>query len=134
MQEYQPPEGPAWARAAGRRWIALNGFEPSVDDIVVTSGAQHALLAVISSLIEPGDVVVSDRLTYYGLKALAQMFRFRIVGIGSDEEGMSADELDEVCRRETVQGRLHCALDAQSERRHDERGAPARAGRRRRAA
>lgn len=102
MQEYQPPEGPAWARAAGSRWIALNGLAPSVDDIVVTSGAQHALLAVISSLIEPGDVVVSDRLTYYGLKALAQMFRFRIVGVGSDAEGMSAEELKQVCQDEKV--------------------------------
>ena len=102
LQEYQPPEGPAWARAAGRRWVALNGFEPSVDDIVVTSGAQHALLAVISSLIEPGDAVVADRLTYYGLKALAQMFRFRIIGVGNDEEGLSAFELEEVCRHERV--------------------------------
>ena len=102
MQEYQPPEGSKWARAAGARWIALNGLAPSIDDIVVTSGAQHALLAIASSLIEPGDVVVCDRLTYYGLKALAQMFRFRIAGIGSDEEGMSAEELDEVCRREKV--------------------------------
>lgn len=102
MQEYQPPEGSAWARAAGKRWISLNGFDPSTDDIVVTSGAQHALLAVISGVIEAGDVVVSDRLTYYGLKALAQMFRFRIVGIGSDADGMSAAELDDVCRREKV--------------------------------
>jgi DNA-binding transcriptional MocR family regulator len=102
MQEYQPPEGPAWARAAGKRWIALNGFEPAVEDIVVTSGAQHALLAVVSGLIEPGDVIVSDRLTYYGLKALAQMFRFRIVGIDADSEGMSAAELEAACRRERV--------------------------------
>jgi DNA-binding transcriptional MocR family regulator len=102
LQEYQPPEGPAWARAAGCRWIALNGFKPSADDVVVTSGAQHALLAVISGVIEPGDVVVSDRLTYYGLKALAQMFRFRFVGVGSDAEGMSAEELKQICHDEKV--------------------------------
>ncbi|MBY5455542.1 PLP-dependent aminotransferase family protein [Rhizobium leguminosarum] len=102
MQEYQPPEGPAWARHAAREWISLNGFDPSEDDIVVTSGAQHALLAVISSLIEPGDTIVCDRLTYYGLIALAQMFRFRIIGIGSDDQGMSAAELDDICGRESV--------------------------------
>ena len=102
LQEYQPPEGPAWARRAGQRWIALNGFEPAMEDVVVTSGAQHALLAVVSSLIEPGDVIASDRLTYYGLKALAQMFRFRVVGIGSDEQGMSAEELARACRAERV--------------------------------
>ena len=102
MQDYQPPEGPSWAREAGRRWIALNGFEPSTDDIVVTSGAQHALLAVISGLINPGDTIVSDRLTYYGLKALAQMYRFTIVGVGGDEEGMSARELEKVCRQTQI--------------------------------
>lgn len=102
MQEYQPPEGPAWAREAGRQWISLNGFTPAAADIVVTSGAQHALLAVVSSIIEPGDVIVSDRLTYYGLKALAAMFRFRIVGVGTDEEGLSVSELEAVCGRETV--------------------------------
>jgi DNA-binding transcriptional MocR family regulator len=102
MQEYQPPEGPAWARLAARKWISLNGFDPSEDDVVVTSGAQHALLAVVSSLVEPGDLIVCDRLTYYGLIALAQMFRFRIIGIGSDAEGMSAEELDAICAREPV--------------------------------
>ncbi|MDQ6433920.1 PLP-dependent aminotransferase family protein [Mesorhizobium sp. LHD-90] len=102
MQDYQPPEGPLWAREAGRRWIALNGFEPSIDDIVVTSGAQHALLAVVSGLINPGDTIVSDRLTYYGLKALAQMYRFRIIGVGSDEEGMSARELEEAGRQTQI--------------------------------
>lgn len=102
MQEYQPPEGPVWAREAGCHWISLNGFTPAAADIVVTSGAQHALLAVVSSIIEPGDVIVSDRLTYYGLKALAAMFRFRIVGVGTDEEGLSVSELEAVCGRETV--------------------------------
>ncbi|MBP2234362.1 DNA-binding transcriptional MocR family regulator [Sinorhizobium kostiense] len=102
MQEYQPPEGPAWAREAASHWISLNGFNPAVEDIVVTSGAQHALLAVISSVVEPGDVVVSDRLTYYGLKALAAMFRFRIVGVGTDEEGLNVSELEAVCDREQV--------------------------------
>ena len=91
-----------WAREAARQWISLNGFTPAVEDIVVTSGAQHALLAVVSSILEPGDIVVSDRLTYYGLKALAAMFRFHIIGVGMDEEGLSASELEAVCARETV--------------------------------
>lgn len=102
VQEYQPPEGPIWAREAGRRWISLNGFEPAVDDIVLTSGAQHALFAVVSGLINPGDTIVADRLTYYGLKALAQMFRFKIVGVGSDDDGLSAVELDAACKQEPV--------------------------------
>jgi DNA-binding transcriptional MocR family regulator len=57
---------------------------------------------VVSSFIEPGDVVVADRLTYYGLKALAQMFRFGIVGLGSDGEGLAAGELDDACKKQRI--------------------------------
>lgn len=102
LQDYQPPEGASWARAAGQRWIALNGFVRPIDDVVVTSGAQHALLVALSSFIGPDEVVVADRLTYYGLKALAPMLRFRIIGVGSDAEGLSAEEVAEQCRRERV--------------------------------
>ena len=28
LQEYQPPQGPEWARAAGARWMAAPGFTP----------------------------------------------------------------------------------------------------------
>jgi DNA-binding transcriptional MocR family regulator len=102
LQEYQPPEGAAWARAAGARWIALNGFTPPPENVVVTSGAQHALLAALCSFIEPDDVVAADRLTYYGLKALAQMLHFRIIGLPSDADGLCADALDEVCRQQRL--------------------------------
>jgi DNA-binding transcriptional MocR family regulator len=102
MQEYQPPAGAHWARAAGAKWIALNGFSPSPEDVVVTSGAQHALLAILSSIIKPGDIVAADRLTYYGLRALAQMLSFEILGLGSDAEGLSASELDAACRKRPI--------------------------------
>ncbi len=102
MQDYQPPEGAPWARAAGARWVGVNGFTPNVDDIVVTSGAQHALFAILSSFIAPGDVVVADSMTYYGLKALAQMLGFSIVGVGADDEGLSAAEFEATCAQHPV--------------------------------
>jgi len=59
-------------------------FEPDPDDVVVTSGAQHGLYAVMNSLMGIDGVILADRLTYYGLKALAPVFHFEIVGIASD--------------------------------------------------
>ncbi|MGE0239012.1 MAG: PLP-dependent aminotransferase family protein [Parvibaculaceae bacterium] len=98
LQEYQQPAGAHWARAAGAKWISLNGFTRPSEDVIVTSGAQHALLAILSALVKPGDVIAADRLTYYGLGALARMFGFEILGIGSDEEGLSATELARACQ------------------------------------
>ncbi|WP_321914941.1 PLP-dependent aminotransferase family protein [Paraburkholderia sp. J11-2] len=101
-QEYQPPQGAEWARAAGAQWIAAPGFTPSPDNLVVTSGAQHGLYAVLSSLMGHEGVILSDKLTYYGLKALAPVFQFELVGIPSDAEGLLPDQLEEACRRMPV--------------------------------
>ncbi len=101
-QEYQPPQGPEWARAAGAQWIAAPGFAPTADNVVVTSGAQHGLYAVLSSLMGHEGVILSDQLTYYGLKALAPVFQFEIVGIPSDDEGLLPDRLEDACKRMRV--------------------------------
>ncbi|MFM0296866.1 PLP-dependent aminotransferase family protein [Paraburkholderia sp. RL17-383-BIF-A] len=102
LQEYQPPQGPEWARAAGARWMAAPGFTPDAGQVVVTSGAQHGLYAVLNSLIGTDGVILADRLTYYGLKALAPVFQFEIVGIPSDGDGLLTDEVDAACRRMPV--------------------------------
>ncbi|QBQ99429.1 PLP-dependent aminotransferase family protein [Paraburkholderia pallida] len=101
-QEYQPPQGPDWARAAGAKWIAAPGFTPSAENLVVTSGAQHGLYAVLSSLMGHEGVILSDKLTYYGLKALAPAFQFELVGIASDAEGLLPEHLEDACRRMRV--------------------------------
>jgi DNA-binding transcriptional MocR family regulator len=101
-QEYQPPQGPEWARAAGAQWIAAPGFTPGPENLVVTSGAQHSLYAVLSSLMGHEGVILSDQLTYYGLKALAPVFQFELVGIPSDDEGLLPDRLEDACKRMRV--------------------------------
>ncbi|MCG5073418.1 PLP-dependent aminotransferase family protein [Paraburkholderia tagetis] len=101
-QEYQPPQGPEWARAAGAKWIAAPGFTPSAENLVVTSGAQHGLYAVLSSLMGHEGVILSDKLTYYGLKALAPAFQFELVGIPSDADGLLPEHLEDACKRMRV--------------------------------
>lgn len=101
-QEYQPPQGPEWARAAGAQWIATPDFTPQPDDIVVTSGAQHGLYAVLSSLMGHEGVILCDKLTYYGLKALAPVFQFELIGIPSDDDGLLPDALEDACKRMRV--------------------------------
>lgn len=101
-QEYQPPQGPDWARAAGAQWMAAPGFAPLADNLVVTSGAQHGLYAVLSSLMGHEGVILSDKLTYYGLKALAPVFQFELVGIPSDDDGLLPEQLEDACKRMRV--------------------------------
>ncbi|MCK9879192.1 hypothetical protein MXD59_26155, partial [Frankia sp. Ag45/Mut15] len=58
--------------------------------------------AVLNSLIGTDGVIVADRLTYYGLKALAPVFQFEIVSAPADDDGLLPDEIERICQRMPV--------------------------------
>jgi len=102
VQRYSSIAGPVWAREAGARWLVHSGLNLTADQVIVTSGAQHGLFTALSTFIKPGDVVLSDRLTYFGLRALAATLQFRIVCIDSDDEGVVPAAIDACCRKQEV--------------------------------
>ena len=65
----------------------------------MTPGAQIAMLAVLTTLARPGDVILSERITYPGIKALAAQLGLILHGVACDAEGLLPDSLDEACRR-----------------------------------
>ena len=84
-------------RAAGFSWLAPRVPGIDLDRVVVCPGAQGAMLAVLSILTQPGDVVLSECLTYPGMKALAAHLGLRLVGIAMDSDGMLPDAFKAAC-------------------------------------
>jgi len=97
--QYQPHTGSRRHRQTGARWIERLGLPTHPDDVVITSGAQHAMLIAFSSFLEPGDVVLAEDVTYPGVKAVAGFLRLQLEGVPMDEFGLRADALDDACRR-----------------------------------
>ena len=94
-------------RAAGAMWIAARGLEAPAGRVVVTSGAQHALATVLLALLEPGDVVATEALTYPGFRALADHLHLQVAGLPLDELGIRPDALRALCRERPVKA-LYC--------------------------
>ena len=80
---YAPVGGSVEHREAGVAWCASHGITASVDRLAVCGGAQQALTSVLSAHCEPGDVVLTEALTYPGFLAAARLLRLRIVGVGT---------------------------------------------------
>jgi DNA-binding transcriptional MocR family regulator len=83
---------------AGAQWLkpVLGKVDPA--RVVVCSGAQAGLAALILTFTEPGDVVLSEPLVYPGLPhAVAQLGR-RLEIVATDAQGMLPDALEAVCR------------------------------------
>jgi DNA-binding transcriptional MocR family regulator len=87
-------------RQAAADWLGPTLGTPAPDRIVVAPGAQPALLAILGLLAPPGGVVLTDALTYPGLRAAAAQHGIHLRGVACDRDGMRPDALDDACARE----------------------------------
>jgi DNA-binding transcriptional MocR family regulator len=56
------------------------------------------LATVFASLLKPGDLVLTEALTYPGMKAAAALLHLRLQGLPLDEDGLRPDALEAACR------------------------------------
>ncbi|HYG85744.1 MAG TPA: PLP-dependent aminotransferase family protein [Azospirillum sp.] len=97
---YAPHAGLASHRAAAAQWLARqHRVTASPDSILVTTGVQNGMAVALASVARAGDVVLTERLTNYGMRALATTLQLHLEGVALDEHGLMPDALDAACRR-----------------------------------
>lgn len=94
-------------RAAGLAWLAGRLPDLSLDRLIVCPGAQGALLALLTTLLRPGDTMVSEELTYPGVKSLAAHLGLTLAGIAMDAEGMRPEAFRAACEQHRPKA-LYC--------------------------
>ena len=99
MLDYQPFQGDERQRTAGALWMERAGVAASPNRVLVTSGAQHAMAVALSTLANPGDIVLTEALTYSGMKSLANHLHVRLIGLDMDEHGLRPDAFEAACRQ-----------------------------------
>jgi DNA-binding transcriptional MocR family regulator len=96
---YRPAGGSEEERAVAAAW--LRARLPGIDGrrVIISAGTQAALAALAGSLAKPGDVVLTEALTYPGFRSAAALFGLTIVGVAMDQHGVMPDALAAACRR-----------------------------------
>lgn len=95
---YQDNAGIPGDRAAGARFLAPRLGTVAPERLVLASGSQAALFAVISVLLEPGSVLAAPEVTYPGLRSVAARCGVRLAPLRADENGLLPEDLEELCR------------------------------------
>jgi DNA-binding transcriptional MocR family regulator len=113
LLSYTPHLGTPRHRAMGAEWIGRSGLKVSPDEVVVTNGAQHAMFLALSTLARPGDVVLTEALTYPGIKAIANMLHLKLEGVAIDQSGVRPEALVEACERHRPKA-LYCMPTVQN--------------------
>jgi len=98
LLDYPAAGGNPGDREAGASWVARAGVEASPADVLVCTGSQHGLTVVLATLLEPGDLLLTESLTYAGVKAVAGLLHLRLKGLAIDGHGLRPDALEQACR------------------------------------
>lgn len=102
LLRYQPHGGRQHERATVARHLACRGLSVTGDQVMFVDGAQHGLATAVMALLQPGDVVATDALTYPGFKLLADSHRLELVPVPAAGQGPDLDALDGLCKRRRV--------------------------------
>lgn len=102
LLRYQPHGGRPHERAAIARHLQDRGLQVPGDQVLICDGAQHGLATAVMALLQPGDVVAGDALTYPGFKVLAEQQHLELLAVPAAGQGPDLDALEALCRRRQV--------------------------------
>lgn len=103
--QYGGGQGDAELREQIRDIMALEGISASPDDLVVTTGSQHALDLVAGLFLDQDDVVLAEGPSYVGAIGIFRHYQAHIEHVYTDDDGISPEALQEAIDRMKAQGR-----------------------------
>ena len=87
---------------AAVEWLRRHGVRSSRNEVVVTAGAQHGIFAALMAVTQPGDLLLTEALTYAPVKTMAARLGLKLVPVARDADGICPDDLDRLCRERSV--------------------------------
>lgn len=82
-----------------REWLvgymARYGIEAAPENVLITSGSQQALDLIGKIMINPGDLILTERPTYMGALQAWRAYQAEFVSVPADEDGLRVDLLEE---------------------------------------
>lgn len=121
LLHYQPHGGRPHERAIVAQHLRARRLRVAGDQVLIVNGAQHGLAIVALGLLNPGDVVAVDALTYPGFRVLAESLRLDLASVPIGPAGTDLAALERLCRSRpvraiytmpTLHNPLGCVMDA----------------------
>lgn len=103
--QYGSGQGDAELREHIVEVMALEGIRADANDVVVTTGSQHALELLAKLLLDPGDIVLAEGPTYVTALVVFRSFQAEVRHVAMDDHGMIPASLRERVAELAAQGR-----------------------------
>lgn len=103
--QYGGGQGDLRLREQIREIMELDGVHGSVEDLMITTGSQHALELLADLFLDQGDVVLVESPSYVGAVGIFRHKEAHIEHVFTDEQGISPEALAEAADRMAADGR-----------------------------
>lgn len=98
LLDYQTDADLVHHREAGRMWLEMCGVDAERDCIVPVVGAQHGILSALTALLRPGDLLLTEALTYTPVLAMAVRLNLQTGSVAMDGEGVIPEAFEAWCQ------------------------------------
>lgn len=95
---YQDPGGSDPDRHAVAAWLRQRVGDVPPERIVIYPGSQPTIFNILLSFVKPGEAVLTEALTFPGMKAAAEKLGVRLIGVAMDGQGVLPDALAKAIR------------------------------------
>ena len=102
--KYGKPEGTVLQRESIVKLIKKTGYETDIKNILLASGGQNAITAILAGLFKSGDRIGTDELTYPGVKTAANMLVIKLIPIKTKNYEITEEGLLFACKNENIKG------------------------------
>lgn len=100
---YRDPRGAEELRHAIATMLrAQRGLLVNEDNICITRGSQNGLFLASMALIQPGDLVLVEHLTYEPAVVAFRALGAKVAAVGLDAGGVDIGEVEKICRKQKV--------------------------------
>lgn len=82
-----------------------SGIHVTADDIILGDGSGQPIHMICESLLDPGDVVLTEDFVYSGTLSQLRRFHTDIRGVACDQDGMLPDALESTIKTAVGQGK-----------------------------
>jgi DNA-binding transcriptional MocR family regulator len=97
--QYGSGQGDPGLRSLICEVMSLEGIAASPEDVVVTTGSQHALDLVTRIFVDPGDIVLAEAPSYVGALGTFAAYQAEVVHVDMDDDGLVPAALQETLER-----------------------------------
>ena len=99
IDDYARASGRDDHRRAAAEHLRQSGLQIGPKQVMITAGAQNAMLVALATQCRPGDAVLCGRVTYPGIVVMCRLLQLELHGLDMDAEGITAESFAAPCKK-----------------------------------